>query len=350
MRRTNATFAAIASILVGSLVACNALVDFGELQKVSASRPRDTSITQTELDGAAGDGGEVHCDRDTPFDPPQPIGGTVTSDQEETEPSLTRDELTMFFQRTVNVTQASTLVVHRKSLRDPFGPPETLTLPGGQLQPPTGSTITGDGLILIFQATKVGDGDNVIPPFYIAVRNGLDVTFNAPRPFEAIKGVPQTPPLRSTEAFARVSLTGEEVIFASDRAGPDGIRHLYQVRKATEGADLDGFNQETLAALDELNSDDPAASEAGSALSEDGLTIYFGSDRSGGKGDSDIYVAHRRNRDGKFDKETIEAVAELNSDKWDMPGWLSPDGCRLYMFSDRTVHTDIFVAERKPKP
>jgi hypothetical protein len=326
------------------LAACNSLVDFGELQKVPA--PKATrEITRSDV---TPEGGTVRCDWDKPFDPPKPILGSVNSAQDDSTPSLTRDELTMFFQRSANATEASTLVVYRKSLSDPFGPPETLTLPGGQLQPPAGATITGDGLVLIFQATKVGDADNVIPPFYTAVRNDTNVRFNEPRLFEAIKGEPQSPPLLSIEAFAALTISGDEVLFSSNRAGPDGIRHLYRVKKATDGADLDGYDAKTLAPLDELNADGAQGSESGVTLSDDGLTIYFGSDRSGGKGDSDIYVAHRQTRDAKFDKASVRVVGELNSEKWDVPGWLSPDGCRLYMYSNRAVNKDIYVAERAP--
>jgi sarcosine oxidase delta subunit len=43
-----------------------------------------------------------------------------------------------------------------------------------------------------------------------------------------------------------------------------------------------------------------------------------------------------------------EPVDELNTNGVDHATWLSPDGCRIYMRSDRNGTDDVFVATRSP--
>jgi hypothetical protein len=62
-----------------------------------------------------------------------------------------------------------------------------------------------------------------------------------------------------------------------------------------------------------------------------------------------IFQATRASDAGSFANET--AVAELNSTAEDLPGWLSPDGCRLYFSSNRSGTGgagghDLYVATR----
>jgi len=40
-------------------------------------------------------------------------------------------------------------------------------------------------------------------------------------------------------------------------------------------------------------------------------------------------------------------VENVNSAGDDGPSWLSPDGCRMYISSDRAGTNDVFVAQRE---
>lgn len=81
-------------------------------------------------------------------------------------------------------------------------------------------------------------------------------------------------------------------------------------------------------------------------ISQDEQTLFFASDRPDGVGTFDIWVTTRPGPGQPFGEP--ENVAELNSSAQDLPGWLSPDGCRLYLSSSRNGSHDIFVAEREP--
>jgi hypothetical protein len=62
----------------------------------------------------------------------------------------------------------------------------------------------------------------------------------------------------------------------------------------------------------------------------------------------DIWIARRASVNDPFGAPAN--VSELNTANNDQPGWLSPDGCRLYLYSDRTGGvggTDLYIAERR---
>ena len=61
----------------------------------------------------------------------------------------------------------------------------------------------------------------------------------------------------------------------------------------------------------------------------------------------DIWQTQRASINGAWGPPT--EVKGVNSTKNDVATWLSPDGCRLYLISDRGASTniDIYVAERQ---
>jgi len=90
----------------------------------------------------------------------------------------------------------------------------------------------------------------------------------------------------------------------------------------------------------ELNS---SSAEAFAVISSDGRTIYFATTRPlpGAVGDAavktdlDVWVARRAGAAGTF--SNLAPVTELNTTSEDAPSWLSPDGCTIYLSSDRSA-------------
>ncbi len=78
--------------------------------------------------------------------------------------------------------------------------------------------------------------------------------------------------------------------------------------------------------------------------SDDDLTIYFSSARPGGLGANDIWMATRTNRSASFGAP--RNVTEVNTTALDYPDWLSSDGCRLYVSSDISGNSHVYVATR----
>ncbi len=69
-------------------------------------------------------------------------------------------------------------------------------------------------------------------------------------------------------------------------------------------------------------------------LSADGLELYFSSDRPGGYGDFDLYVARRATRTSPWEAAT-NLGPKVNSAYVDAVASASPDGLELYILSDR---------------
>ena len=91
----------------------------------------------------------------------------------------------------------------------------------------------------------------------------------------------------------------------------------------------------------------PTALDELPVVTDDELTVYFGSDRPGGNGGLDIRVAHRTTTADGFGVPTLDAT--LSSASNDYPLWISADGCRFLLSSNRPGGVggiDIYMATR----
>jgi hypothetical protein len=83
-------------------------------------------------------------------------------------------------------------------------------------------------------------------------------------------------------------------------------------------------------------------------LTRDGQRIYFGSQRpdGGALGDQDIWTATRLRTEDPF--SNVSHVTELSPTLVDLPRWVSVDGCRLYLLSNRDTGagTHLYVASK----
>jgi len=86
-------------------------------------------------------------------------------------------------------------------------------------------------------------------------------------------------------------------------------------------------------------------------ISRDGLSLYFGSDRPGGFGGLDIWVARRASANDPWGPPQ-NLGPDINTPFSDNSPALSPDGRQLIFFSDRPGgfgSTDIYVSRRRNK-
>jgi len=87
------------------------------------------------------------------------------------------------------------------------------------------------------------------------------------------------------------------------------------------------------------------------SISSDGLELYFESDRSGGYGDSDLYVATRPTPDDPWD-EPVNLGPVVNTSARERGARLSADGLSLFLHSNRPGGSggmDLWVATRPSK-
>lgn len=127
---------------------------------------------------------------------------------------------------------------------------------------------------------------------------------------------------------------------------PDG-RTLYATREtlgmpaSLYRARLAGGQALTLERLGSL----ARVNEQAPVVTPDELTIFFARTQGGAV---DIWTATRKATSDAFGAE--RRVAELSNGAYQAPSWVSPDGCRLYVFARRADGVggdDIWVASRR---
>ena len=88
-------------------------------------------------------------------------------------------------------------------------------------------------------------------------------------------------------------------------------------------------------------------------LTSDGLSLYYGYNTGGPGGTVQVWSTTRAST-STLTFATPAVVASLNpTNTKNIPGWLSPDGCRMYFASDRPGggaqgSYDIWMATRSP--
>jgi hypothetical protein len=133
-----------------------------------------------------------------------------------------------------------------------------------------------------------------------------------------------------------VSTDELRIVFDSNRLGGEGSKDLWLARRAARTGDF-----EAPINLDELNT---AASEEGATLSTSELEIFFASSRTGGLGSLDIWLASRPDTASDFSAPTN--LTAVNSSGLDLDPALSADGAELLFSSSRSGAQQLYRSVR----
>ena len=183
---------------------------------------------------------------------------------------------------------------------------------GTELMP----SLSSDGLTMyyVFAAAGGGNGD-----IYATKRVDVASAFSLGTAVAQIN-------LASDDGDPFVTTDSANLYFVSNRAGGVGSFDIYMAVERSDGSfDLPQ-------PVSELNT---AELESHPVLTADGLTIYWSSSRTdgGAQGQTDIWTATRVSKSERFGSPV--RVPELNSDYEDAPTWIAPDGCRIYLQTNR---------------
>lgn len=265
------------------------------------------------------------CDPNKDFGTPVVVPGISTA-EDEGSVRFSEDELTLLFDARRGTTDFNVYVATRTSVNAQFGAP-----------------------VAIAGVSTLVD-DEYAPSF---TTNGLTVFYERQTKLDGISRI-----LRAKRASAGAAFpTGEllninsNVYTANPFVRGDGTE-LWYVSVVTAGGPVEifrgaalpdgGFAATSQAPLNiSLGQFDPTPAK-------DGLTIYFASDKAvPGLAGLNIWMAKRATATAAFGAPTL--VPNVNTASNETPTWVSADGCRLYLSTDRPGgpgKQDVYVAMR----
>lgn len=275
-------------------------------------------------DGGSTDGSTPDGDADIselgPFGTPMPVDELASAFADE-EPTFTADRLEMYFASN----RFGTKQIWRSTRGSATAAWET---PGivGELSTGGGITpaVSPDGLTLYFASTGAGGG------------TGFDIFVTT----RASRSEPWSAPVRVDELSSSAydgnpgpSADGLTMLITSTR---DGSEDLYISTRASVSepwgvpVPLEGVNT--------------ASSEGSGRLVRGELELWFHSDRPGGVGDFDLYVATRATKGDAFSAPRLVTELLSTANDWDV--WVSEDARYVMFASNRDGQYAIYEASR----
>jgi hypothetical protein len=310
---------------------------FADAQDASADVAADTGAdagADGSVDAPPGDGGPdaspLACDVTKPFTSIRLVGGVNTANDEQGA-TLLPDEKTIYVASGVWHVTFDLYAATRAAAGLDFGAP--VLVPGASAGDYViGAAVTVDGNTLYLDSYYPNVSARHIQ---LSTRAGAGQAFGTPTIITELESA-------NEEGSPYVLPSGGVLYFTSSRSGH------FDIYRAAKG-DAGTFDPPT--PVDSAN--DPNFYDAYPVVTPDELTIYFGSARVKTGFNTDIYVARRSTTTAPFG--TPVPVPELASPALNnIPTWLSPDACRLYLVSDRPSDAgtsgsrDVWVAERSP--
>ncbi|MFO0738056.1 MAG: hypothetical protein U0270_19340 [Labilithrix sp.] len=325
----------IVTVSVLVIVALGACADYGEesaaapVAPVEAGTPSDSSTPDAGLAADAGiqpegDAAPGACDPFAPWPKPVRVAGL----ESETTSSfvLSPDETRAYFARAADDERVKLWTATRANRWDAFSAAKVIDGVNDPSVDNSGLTLSPDGTLMLFQRTN-----GFLPiGLFVAKRAAVDAPFATPVSLaeEDFDG--------QTDGSLDILTTGAAVYFVRSQ---ENASALY--RRPLIGA--------TFGPLEKVGIGKAPAAFGSLVVSSDELTIYFGAsgDPSDPIGGLDIWRASRPGTASAFGD--AERVAELDTPTLDVPTWLSPDGCRLYLASMREGPETIYVSEKLPR-
>ncbi len=271
---------------------------------------------------AAVDAPGARCVLSRPFDTPVALS-TLNTTSDDHAPVLSPDELTIYFgsNRPGGVGGFDVYVATRSSSSAAFGTPALVNgINTAEFE--NRPAVTADGLTLYVETRRSTN------PYHLlrATRTATTASFGA------LQAVPELT-TSANEVAPTLVPDGSAIYFMSNRVGAN---QLYRAERSGGGFGVP--SQVVGTNLANNVADYPM-------IAADQLTLMFPSNLAGGMGGVDIWVATRPSVAVGFSAPT--ALTELNTTGTDYPGWLSPDGCVLYIArANGAAGLDIFVARR----
>ena len=295
---------------------------------VSGKNP-DAAVPDGQNPDAAGtaDAPPPPCDVTKPFGTLTDLAA-VNSNSNDSWGWFSGDLLTIYFAGTA--TNSSDINLYSATRTTPTATFHTPVLMGAINTTSTEDrpVVTADGLTLFAQSNAGGTVH-----IYVATRTSPAAQFGSLALVSGVNGTGTT-----IDADPWISADGLTMYFASTRDG------TYDIFRSTRPSTITDFGAPAaVAELDSTSVDDAPV------LSADGLEIFFASNRAqGSTGRNDIWHATRATTADGFGAPAM--LSELSgTTSEDFPTWVSADRCTLLITSDRAGGNgsyDIWIATR----
>lgn len=222
----------------------------------------------------------------------------------------------------------------------------TITNMGNEINtfnPEYSASISGDGKILVFTSRRIdsegGDVDEMsdqlyFEDIYISMWNDTNEEWSQSKP---VNGNVNT---ETHDAVLSISPDGKSLFVYRNELGETKSGDIYVARKGKENK----FG--SARPVDKGRHVNSSYFESSASVTEDGNTIYFVSDRKGGKGLADIYMSRK---EGKEWGKAINLGDSINTSSDEKCVFIHPNGKLLFFTSEghnSMGSYDIFVSRK----
>ena len=276
-----------------------------------------------------------------PWSAPVNLGPVINTSFIDADPAISKDGLSLYIStdRPGGLGDLDIWVSQRASLGDPWGPPQPLGPNVNSDAADLAPAFSPDGHWMYFGSFRSGGCGGA--DIYVSHRHDAKDDFG----WEPAVNLGCVVNTASDELFPTYyedeALGTTTLYYASNRPGGLGAFDIYT---STRGGDDGAFGPGVL--VPDLNS---AGRDSRTAIRRDGLEIFLASDRAGGLGDRDLYVATRASSLDAW-STPVNLGPVVNSTARDGAPALSFDGTTLYFFSGRLGGfgaSDLYVTTRQ---
>ena len=277
-----------------------------------------------------------------PWSAPVNLGPVVNSSSDDNRPAISKDGLSLYISsdRPGGSGGLDIWVSQRASVDDPWGPPQNLGPTVNSSLNDVAPTFSPDGHRMYFHSFRAGGCG--LADLYVSRRHDLRDDFGWGPP-EDLGCVVNTPYVNAGPTIFEDEATGITTLYFTVRNNPPGSDQGFDIYASTRAGDEEAFGPPVL--VPELSS---PFRDTRTTIRRDGLEIFLSSGRPGGVGSEDLWVSTRTSTLDLW-STPVNLGAVVNSAAFDGGPALSFDGATLYFHSNRpggSGGNDLYVTTR----
>ena len=278
-----------------------------------------------------------------PWGPPVNLGPVVNSPYNDQHPAISKDGLSLYISsdRPGGLGGMDIWVSHRGSVDDPWGPPEDLGPNINSAANDVAPTFTPDGHQLYYHSA--GRGGCGLADLFVARRHDKRDDFGW-EPAENLGCVVNSAFADAGPTYFEDEATGITTLYFTRQNNPPTSDQGFDIYATTRMGDDGEFGPAVL--VPELSS---PFRDTRTTIRRDGLEMILSSGRPGGSGSEDLWVSTRASTLDPWGTP-VNLGPVVNSSAFDGAPALSFDGTTLYFFSERSGglgKRDLYVTTRE---